>query len=1148
MPAAGLAQETTSAINGQVVAEGGKSVANARVSVVHVPSGTRIETKSDANGNFGLRGLRVGGPYTVSVNAAGYAPETIDGLSLTVGDAINVPVQLGTKEIVVTGARIKNRDVVTGSQSSFKSDQIAGVVSARRDVRDIVRRDPLSGFNPQTGGVSIAGGVTRTQRFSIDGVQLQDSFGLNYGGLPSSRGIVSIEMIEQLTVKAAPFDISEGNFQGGAVNVVLKSGTNKLHLSAFGDWGGPSLTGKFTSTVGDIVGNSYPVSATKIQNFKNYGGSISGPIIPNRLFFSASYEKLNEGTPNPFGIAGTGAPNIVSNVNLTDTQIAAGATLPGTTTPYGYSAGAFTIAGINAIQAIDKAVYQPIDGAFPIGDIPVSIAEKDEKYAGKLDWNITTGQRLTASYIHHVNVLPQYVGGSASVQSPNIALQSYDYQLTEHTDAESVQLNSKWTDHFSTELRASYKYYRRGQDSYNGTNFAAFQVCADPTAAGSFFSCSTGSPTIFFGPDAPRQANKFNSHTLNLQGNATYTASSHSFKLDVDHYYSKLYNLFVFPGGAGPQGLYYFDSIADYQNRVASELKYGNSTTGSKNDGYVNWAYSINTIGIQDTWKLRPNLTLTGGWRYDRYSADNSIQKNQNFFNRYGFYNTATLDGRSKFQPRFGFNWLASDSIRLVGGVGLFAGGLSDVFVSNNYSNSGAAINSTGAILNNIDLQRSTLNADGCIDAANTIRNFDPGAAVCAALKGVTGSTVNAAAQNYLANNLGSLASALTNTLDPNFKIPAQWKYNLSFTARPDLSNMGLGKGWTLKADALFSDTQVAPRWTDLRAQPLVINGVTQVTPDGRPRYNNSVGSNYDIQLSNTKKGQTRVFAVGIQKEFDSGLSLNASYTHQNVKDVAGILISSTVGSAYGSVATADPNSGGAYGRSIFEVTNQERLGIDYRFSLFKGFETRVGLSGEFRSGAPYSLTFVDGTTAGTAPGRGPTFGTVQNNGEFLFYVPDLTQSPITNASTTQGVAGGLTQYGNVIFADAATLAAVQNLIGAANIGKYQGQIIPKNTQTGPGYSKVDFHFAQQVPFFHNSHFTALLDIENVLNMLNSNWGTFKSFGDQSVVRVTCQTPAAGATQACPNYVYSVANVNSKSTALAKFSLYAIRFGVRFDF
>jgi hypothetical protein len=1149
VPVAVSAQETTSTIAGQVTDNAGKPVANARITVVHTPSGTRSVTTTDGGGFYNLRGLRVGGPYTVTAESAGLPTERVEGLSLTIGDSFNLPLQFQQKDIVVTATKAKgSAELSAGSESSFKRTDIAGVVSARRDVRDIVRRDLLSSFNPTTGGVSIAGGVVRTQRFSIDGVQLQDNFGLNYGGLPSSRGIVSIEAIDQLTVKAAPFDISEGNFQGGAVNVVLKSGTNRLHFSAFGDWGGPTLTGKQTAQVLDILGNKYAVSNTKIQNFKNYGGSISGPIIPGKLFFAASYEKLNEGTPNPFGIAGTGAPNIVPTLNTTDTSIAAGQTLPGTTTPFGYSNGAFTLAGTNTISSIYNTVYAPTSNKFDIGTIPVSISENDEKYSGKIDWNITSGQRLSATYIHHVNTIPSYVGGSASVQSPNLNYLSYDYQLTEHTDAESVQLNSKWTSRFSTELRASYRYYRRGQDSYNGTNFAAFQICTDPTSVNSVTSCSTGSPTTNFGPDAPRQANLFNSHALTLQANANYTTNGHTIKAEVDHYNSKLYNLFVFPGGAGPQGLYYFDSIADYQGRTASELKYGNSTTGVKTDGYVDWAYSINTAGLQDTWKVQPNLTVDVGLRYDRYTADNSIATNPYFVARYGFSNNATLDGRDKLQPRLGFNWQPANHVKLLGGIGLFSGGFSDVFVSNNYSNSGAAINTTGAILNNADLQRSTLNADGCIDAANSIRNFDPGAAVCAALKNVDGVTQNKALQNYIATNLSSLSSALTNSLDPRFKLPAQWKYNLSITANPDLSQFGLGRGWNFRADVLFSDTQQAPRWIDLRAQPLVIGGVVQYAPDGRPRYNNSVGNNYDIQLTNTTKGQSRVYAVGVQKDFDFGVTLSASYTHQNVKDVAGIYASSTVGSAYGSIATNDPNSGGAYGRSFFEVTNQARFGFDFHHKFFGDNETRLGINAELRSGNPYSLTFLDFANGSTSSGnRVPIFGTAQNNGEYLFYVPNFNLTPTNN---------GLT-YGVVTFADQGTLTSIQNLVNARNLAKYAGTIIPKNSETGPSYQKVDLHFSQQVPFFHHSHFTALFDIENVLNLIDSQWGTFQSFGDQTVVRVTCNT--GGATPVaisaattnstpCGGYTYSTANINSKATAQPKFSLYAIRLGVRFDF
>ena len=144
LAAPAYAQETTSSIAGQVSSEAGAPVAAAKVSVTHVPSGTTSSATTDASGNFSLRGLRVGGPYTVKVTARDYAVETVSDIALTVGDTLALPVRLSTHEIVVTAAASKgSRALVTGSQSTFRAADIINIVSARRDVRDIMRRDIL---------------------------------------------------------------------------------------------------------------------------------------------------------------------------------------------------------------------------------------------------------------------------------------------------------------------------------------------------------------------------------------------------------------------------------------------------------------------------------------------------------------------------------------------------------------------------------------------------------------------------------------------------------------------------------------------------------------------------------------------------------------------------------------------------------------------------------------------------------------------------------------------------------------------------------------------------------------------------------------------------------------------------------------------
>jgi hypothetical protein len=1143
VPAAVSAQETTSAIAGQVTDESGAPVAGAKVIVVHTPSGTTATSTTDATGSFALRGLRVGGPYVVKVDSTGYPEQTVEGLSLTLGDTLGLPVQLHQKDIVVTGKRSGSRQLVEGSQSAFNASQIQDIVSARRDVRDIVRRDPLASYNPNTGGVSIAGGNIRTQRFSIDGVQMQDSFGLNYGGLPSTRGIVSIEAIDQLTVKAAPYDISEGNFQGGAVNVVLKSGTNHFHVSAFGDWGGPSLTGKLTRDNRGVVGDNYPVNPSTVLPFKNYGGSISGPIIKDHLFLSLAYEYLSEGAANTYGVAGSGAANIAPG--LTQAQVD------------------------NIINVFNTAGYNP----YNVGNIPTTIAEKDKKYSGKLDWNIVEGQRLSLSYIFHKNVLPNFATGAStgsnSASAPYIQLQSDQYQVTELTKAYSGQLNSQWTDKLSSEVRVAYKYYKRGQDPYFGPDYAQFNVCSDATSVGGLyptsgnpgFLCTTGNGIVRLGPDTPRQANQFNNKQLTATTNLQLRAGDHTFKLEADYMHSRIYNLFSYGGTSvasgltgGGSGAYYFDSVADFTARQANEYTLTTATTGTKNDAYVNWAYQTYTFGLQDTWRPSSKLTANAGVRFDMDNSTDRIAVNPNFLARYstlypGITNTGTLNGRAKLQPRAGFNWAPEPSIRISGGVGLFAGGLSDVFISNNYSNSGVAINGTGATVTGIDIVRTggTAAAPTCLEKSSNVV-LTP--ALCAAaLNNVAGGSVPTAIADYIRTNAGVAANALTNSLDPHFRLPAQWKYNLSGTWKPHFGDSELASGWSFRGDALYSKVQEAVRWTDLRAQPLVANGVVQVAPDGRPRYGANVGgaapgSNYDIQLTNTSKGAAWVFSGSIIKELEA-FTVSAGYTHQNVKDVAGVLTSSTVSSTYG-VPTSDPNSGGDYGRSAFETTHTIRGNIDFKHNFFGDNQTRFGINWELRSGQPFSVVMNDfGTNATT--GRAAVFGTV-NTQSHLLYVPNFGLTPVTNASTTQGVTGTLTQYGNVIFADAATLASVQALVNGTALKNYQGRIAPKNLLTGPWYNKVDLNLAQQVPFFFHSKFTALFSIENFLNLLNRNWGTYQDFGGSAtVLRVACQTPAAGNAQTCPNYIYSTYSAPKTST-LSKPSLYAIRAGVRFDF
>ena len=189
--------------------------------------------------------------------------------------------------------------------------------------------------------------------------------------------------------------------------------------------------------------------------------------------------------------------------------------------------------------------------------------------------------------------------------------------------------------------------------------------------------------------------------------------------------------------------------------------------------------------------------------------------------------------------------------------------------------------------------------------------------------------------------------------------------------------------------------------------------------------------------------------------------------------------------------------------------------------------------------------------TNNSTSGRASVFGTI-NTSSHLFYVPNFTQAAISgvtyyvNGGATP-IAGGV-QVGNVIFDSQATYAAVQGLVNGTSLKQYQGKIVPKNSLFSPRYNKLDLNFAQQVPLPFGSKVTALFSIENFLNLLNRDWGSYQEYGNTSLVRVSCaRTTVLVGPQACSNYVYSVFN-DPKTTTYSKASLWTIRVGARVSF
>jgi len=1063
-----MAQETSSSVRGMVTSAGAP-VAGATVIVVHEPSGTSFSTTTDASGSFAANGLRIGGPFTVSVEAAGFENATVSDITLQAGQAARLPIALEKqKEIVVTGASLQPVVALSdGPTTALGRAAIDNASSINRDIRDLARRDPLVTIdltNSRT--IEIAGNNGRLNRFSVDGMQMSDDFGLNNGGLPTNRGPVPYDAIEQFTVKVAPFDIAEGDMQGGAINVNLRSGGNKFHGGAFYSYTGDGLTS--TSSSGTKVALDF--------NSKQFGGWLSGPIIKDKLFFMVAYERTKEGKPMEDGV-GPGFANQVPNI---------------------------TQALIDQVTATAKSRFN-----YDTQGLLTTAQEKDEKIVAKLDWNISDNHRAALTYIRNVGT-NQFQQNDFLTPIYALGYKSNGYELREEVNSGAFELNSTWSDSFSTTFRASYRDYNRSQMPFGGFNFPQMEVCLDPTSinSGTNSATSCGSARLFFGPDVSRHSNKLNTENLSLDFTARYDHDDHSLRLMAGYTKVDTFNLFL----QRTLGDFYFDSLADFATGTAARLRYANAVPSNNvNDAAASFSTTNWTFGIQDDWQVTDKLGLSYGMRYDLFDNTTAPPLNPNFLARTGFSNRSTFKGRGVWQPRIAFNYEASDRLILRGGVGVFAGGTPDVFLSNVFSN-------TGLLTNSVDISRSNCAAS----------------VTCGALDSVANGTIPASVVSFLTTNVASLSSAPTDVIDPKLKLANKLKFSLQADYKANLGP--LGDDWMFGVQFLYDKTQQAYQWVDLRSVAL------GTLPDGRTRYGPIGGTattNRDLMLTNTTDGRGVFGTFRFEKNWNFGLGIEGSYTRSDVKDRAA-LTSSTSSSNYGNNAFIDPNLP-AYGRSIYEYRNQYKFGINFRHAFVADAKTSLGLFGELRSGRPYSVTMLDNT--GT---RGTVFGTVGNLGAMLLYVP-------TTADT------------KVSFDTAASETAFNTLVDQLGLGKYRGQIAPKNSQTSPNFFKLDFHFGQEipVPMVRSGKIELFADIENVLNLINRDWGALRQVPfpyNAALVRVTClnapvatgTTPGSGVvntstSQVCAQYRYS--NVAAPSVNLqTRQSLYGIRVGVKVKF
>jgi len=673
-----MAQVTTSNIKGLILDEASQPLMGANIVVVHTPTGTKDGAATNFDGRYNLLNLRVGGPYSITVSYIGYKAQIFNDVYLDLGKTLSldltlVPDSEQLDAVVVTGTTGTGTfgSDRTGAETSVGRRELTRLPTISRSAADFTRLEPTASGN------SFGGRNDQFNNFSLDGAIFNNPFGLDAptpGGQTDAQPI-SLDAIDQISVSTAPYDVTQSGFTGASVNAVTKSGSNEFHGTVYGFTRNEKMTGK------KIQGEE--VVRPKLEQTQ-YGVSIGGPIIKNKLFFFANFEKddrsdlgSNGWVPN----RGTGAIN-ESRVTASDMMAVQSALAD-----LGYNTGAYE--GFTYASASTKGIF-------------------------KLDWNINEKNRLAVIYnwLDASKEKPAHPT-ALGFRGPNAATLQFEntgYEINNKLQSIQLELNSTLSATASNKLQVGYTHF---DDFRNPLSVPAPTITIQ----------EGGSNYIIAGHEPFSIHNTLDQKVFQFTDNLSFYKGDHTFTVGTSFEKFEFDNSFNL-GVYGARGVFFpsYGSVADFladagpgggMQAMLNDATAAHASLEANGTGVPGgWALAETNVGqlafyAQDEWNLSDRFKLTYGVRFDKPLFFDSAQKAQDVIDRACCYvpdipyvnpntgETVKLDNTQMpsndwlISPRVGFNYdvKGDDTFQLRGGSGLFTGRFPFVWLGNQIAN-----------------------------------------------------------------------------------------------------------------------------------------------------------------------------------------------------------------------------------------------------------------------------------------------------------------------------------------------------------------------------------------------------------------------------------------------------------------------------
>lgn len=664
-----FAQVTTASIAGEVVDENGTPLAGVTIVATHTPSGTSYGTYSRNDGRYTIPNMRVGGPYTISMNYTGYDSKNTDGIMLTVGQKLPLDLRMKSSsatldEVVISAASdpVLNSER-TGASTTITGAQIAVLPTIGRSAFDYTR------LSPAADGGSFGGRNDQFNNFSLDGAIFNNPFGLDAatpGGQAEAQP-VSLDAIDQIQLAYAPYDVTQSGFTGAAINAVTKSGTNEFKGTVFGFYRNQSFIGDKVDGVAAPKGD-----LTQLQT----GFSLGGPIIKNKVFFFVNAEMERRSDLGSAFVANRGVDG----------------------------------PGISRVLATDlEAVRAALDGiGYKTGDYEnFTFNAPNIKAMAKLDFNLSKGHSLslTYNYLDATKEKPAHPSaiGRRGPDFTTLQFRNSGYSINNSLNQIKGELKSSFGSSISNKLQAGYSLFRDSRDPFSAP-------------APSISIAKDGTRYIIAGHEPFSIFNKLNQDVFQINDNLNFYLGEHTVTIGAAYEQFKFdnsFNLGTYGGTFAPDYASVDDFLAAVNSgAVKDQIDFADSIAQNTPDKGWNWAYTnLGQISayIQDEVNLFDRLTLTLGLRMDRPTYLNTkeliqeklvpiiesgnYQPEIQYYDENGagikFDHTVLPKDKALFNPRIGFNWdvKGDRSLQVRGGTGLFSGRLPFVWIGNQVAN-----------------------------------------------------------------------------------------------------------------------------------------------------------------------------------------------------------------------------------------------------------------------------------------------------------------------------------------------------------------------------------------------------------------------------------------------------------------------------